>query len=167
MQHLVDQLNNDAKRTGGETKDPPALVLQSILDDNKEGMSDSLYLKLCTELMKIQNSYEAYTFYELMIIYTRVYKSEFDTIEVEQIPVKRIVRVEKKLLQNYMREVRPESEADHIKIYHYLCMCATKLYDDPIEFKQHGRRTRSENSNLYVNPSSYLVTYNEIDNYNE
>jgi hypothetical protein len=165
MQHLADQLNNDTKRTV-EKKDSPALLLQSVIDENKEDMKDEVYLKLCTELMKVQNEYNAYVFYELMIIHTRVYKSECDTIETELIPVKRIIRVEKKLMKKYMRDVRPETEPDHIKTYHYLCMCATKMYDDPVVFKQHGR-TRSENHSLYVNPSAYLVTYDEIDNYNE
>ena len=70
----------------------PCQMLQSILDDNKETLTDELYLQLCNKLLEANKTLNKYCFYEIYYTKTVVKRVSARDIDIELLPEKRILR---------------------------------------------------------------------------
>lgn len=139
----------------------PCQLLQGILDDNKEQLTDELYLQLCNRLLDANKTLNKYCFYEVYYTKTVVKRvSEID-IDIELVPEKRILRINTQLFSKWKTETRDDDEKSDYSKYVYLSKCLESIINKQEllpHFNCHGEASPS----LKVSPDCHIISYEEI-----
>ena len=80
-----------------------ANVIQSIIDENKENLTDDLYLKLSNALMTVHN--EERSFYEATVIVPRFIPIKGGSVRYESQLRTVIIRMNKTIAESYIEEL--------------------------------------------------------------
>lgn len=93
-----------------------ANIVQSILDENKENLTDELYLKLSNSLLTIHHtSEEELGFYEATIVVPKFSPAKGGTVRYESVLRTVITRIEKNVADTYIQYLQESGSV-------YLCM---------------------------------------------
>jgi hypothetical protein len=136
-------------------------ILQGILDDNKQEIPDSLYLKLCNALMDENKKEHKYKFYEVYYVYTKSRRISQDRIDLSIVPNKRILRVNTHLFDRWRVETRDGDEKHHFSLYIYLKKCLCSINNE-LEILEHTGCNGEDHMDIEVMGDCHLISYEEL-----
>lgn len=148
-----------------EAVESPCAILQNILDDNKEELSDALYLKLCNALLEANKKENKYKFYEVYYAHTKASRVSQDRIDLSIVPNKRIIRINTHLFDKWRVETRDGEEKHHFSLYIYLKKCL-KAINNELENLEHTGCNGEEHMDIEVIGDCHLISYEELDTRN-
>lgn len=90
-----------------------ANIVQSILDENKENLTDELYLKLSNSLLTVHNESEGeLCFYEATIVIPKFSPAKGGTVRYESVLRTVITRMKKHVAESYIEDLQESGSVD-------------------------------------------------------
>ncbi len=139
----------------------PCQMLQSILDDNKETLTDELYLQLCNKLLEANKTLNKYCFYEIYYTKTVVKRVSARDIDIELLPEKRILRINTQLFSKWKTETRDEDEKQDYSKYVYLTKCLESILNTK-ELLPHQTCHGEESQMISIRHDCHIISYEKI-----
>lgn len=161
----MNQINHDNKEEKKGQKyrtEDTCAILQGILDENKEKLTDDVYLKLCNVLMEQSRKENRYSFYECYYSIAEPMRVAETKIHIKQLPEKRILRIDNELYGRWKTETRDNEEKEHYSLYVYLTKCLKSILNTTMVLKNYDCH-QQENMTLEVVKDCHLISYTNID----
>ena len=154
--------NKEEKKGRDYRTEDTCSILQGILDDNKEKLTDDVYMKLCNALMEQSKKENRYSFYECYYCIAEPVRVSDIKIHIKQLPEKRILRIDNELYNRWKTETRDSEEKEHYSLYVYLTKCL-KSSLNTIRVLKNFDCHQQENMTIEVLKDCHLISYTNID----